>query len=119
MDSSQLDFGLQLDTTRLQDFLTRLCRSQEELREQHNQLGNTLEQILKRLDKGEQGHDQHQQALHSLNERVAGLENRLDALQRLRLEEKFEQIDMYHTEFKAVQTQLAQYESNVWRNNLR
>lgn len=113
MDASQLDFGLHLDTGRLQDFLAKLWRSQEEISEQQKSLATILESIVKRLEKGEQKFEEQQQALQSVQHKIHGLSDRQDALQRLRIEEKIERFDSHHSDFIGLQAQLAQIDSSV------
>ncbi|KAL8436886.1 hypothetical protein ACSSS7_001388 [Eimeria intestinalis] len=115
MDASQFDFGLQLDTARLQEFLGKLCRSQEESQERQKELTTTLEIALKRLDKRDQDFEEQRQALQRLQEDVSKLVARYDDLEKLRIPEKVERFDNHHNDFKNLQAQLAQLDTKVER----
>lgn len=113
MDAPELDFGLHIETARLQEFLAKLYRSQEQICKRQEELAAALDDVMKRLQKGENGVEEQQQALQRLQENLFKLSDRHDALQRLRIEEKIERFDSHHSEFKGLQAQLAQFDSKV------
>ncbi|KAL8451310.1 hypothetical protein Emag_002815 [Eimeria magna] len=113
MDATQFDFGLQLDTARLQEFLGKLCRSQEESQERQKELATTLENVIKRLEKRDQDFDEQRQAMQRLQEDVSRLIGRYDDLEKLKISEKVERFDTHHNDFKNLQAQLAQLDTKV------
>ncbi|KAL8272255.1 hypothetical protein Esti_003811 [Eimeria stiedai] len=113
MDASEFDFGLQLDTARLQEFLGKLCRSQEESEEREKELATTLEKVLKRLEKRDQDFEEQRQALQRLQEDVSRLTGRYDDFEKLKISEKVERFDNHHNDFKSLQAQLAQLDTKV------
>lgn len=107
MDNSHLDFGLHIETARLQEFLGQLLRSQETIQKRQDDLASALDELLKRLASGEDGMREQQQALQKLQDDTERLSERLEALDKLRIGEKMERYDNDHNDIKSFQSQIS------------
>lgn len=108
-----MDFGLHIETTRLEEFLAKLCRFQEQVHKDQKQLASTLETVMKRLDKTEQWAEEQQNTLQQLRESVLSLTERQDALDAFKIGEKIERLDNYQSEVREMQAQLAGFDTKV------
>ncbi|CDJ33779.1 uncharacterized protein EMH_0093010 [Eimeria mitis] len=113
MDPSDLDFGLHIETARLQGFLAQLLRSQETIQKRQDDLASAFDELLKKLASGEQGIQEHQQTLQKLQNDTERLSERVDALDKLRIREKIERYDSDHNELKSFQSQISLLDSKI------
>ena len=113
MDAADFDFGLHIETARLQQFLAQLLHSQEQINKRQEELAATVGDLLKRFEDREQGAEEQNQAMQRLQESILRLSERHNALDRLRIGEKLERYDSHHDDINALQTQLAGLDSIV------
>ncbi|CDJ48001.1 hypothetical protein, conserved [Eimeria brunetti] len=113
MDTSDLDFGLHIETARLQEFLAQLLRSQEAIQKRQDELTSAFDELLKKLASGEHGVQEQQQTLQKLQSDTERLSERLDALEKLRIREKMERYDSDHNEIKSFQSQISLLDSKI------
>ena len=113
MDTSNLDFGLHIETARLQEFLAQLLRSQETIHKRQDDLASSFDELLKKLASEEHGVNEQQQALQKLQNETERLSERLDELDKLRIREKMERYDTDHNEIKSFQSQISLLDSKV------
>ncbi|CDJ37465.1 hypothetical protein, conserved [Eimeria tenella] len=113
MSAPDLDFGLHIETARLQEFLAQLLRSQELMQRRQDELTSTVDALLKKLDSGEHGIEEQQQVLQKLQSDIVSLSERLDSFDKLRIGEKMERYDSDHSDIKTFQSQISQLDSKV------
>ncbi|CDI87263.1 hypothetical protein, conserved [Eimeria praecox] len=113
MGTSGLDFGLHIETARLQEFLAQLLRSQEAIQKRQDDLASAFEELLKKLASGEQGLKEQQQTLQKLQNDTERLSERLEELDKLRIREKMERYDNAHSEMKSFESQISMLDSKI------
>lgn len=114
MDSpGNIDFGLHIETSRLQGFLNGLWQTQQTIIKRQEETASTLEAVLKRLEKYDTAAEVQASSNKQFETSLVKLKEREEELQKMKLPDKLEKLNQHHDMFNQAQALLAQFDAKA------